>query len=52
MVLKVDGKRNKRVVQKTFYAEQDRTATFEEAFLIKRGIDVRKITVAFNDRIE
>lgn len=52
MVLKVDGKSNKRVVQKTFYAEQDRTATFEEAFLIKRGIDVRKITVAFNGRIE
>lgn len=51
MRLKVDGKRNKRIVQKTFYAEQDRTARFEEAFLIKRGIDVRKITVAFDGRI-
>jgi hypothetical protein len=52
MVLKVDGKRNKRVVQKTFYADQDRTASFEEAFLIKRGIDVRKITVKFDGRID
>lgn len=52
MSLKVDGKHNKRVVQKTFYAEQDRTASFEEAFLIKRGIDVRKITLKFDGRIE
>ncbi len=52
MDLRVDGKKNRRVVQKTFYAEQDRTARFEEAFLIKRGIDVRKITVAFDGRIE
>lgn len=52
MRLKVDGKRNKRVVQKTFYAEQDRTASFEEAFTIKRGIDVRRITVRFDGRIQ
>ena len=52
MDLKVDGKRNRRVVQKTFYAEQDRTARFEETFLTKRGIDVRKTTVAFDGRIE
>jgi hypothetical protein len=52
MRLKVDGKRHKRLVQKTFYAEQDRTASFSEAFLIKRGIDVRKITVAFDGRIQ
>lgn len=52
MRLSVDGKRNKRVVQKTFYAEQDRTARFEESFLVKRGIDVRKVNVAFDGRIE
>ncbi len=52
MVLKVNGKSNKRVVQKTFYADQDRTAQFEESFLVKRGIDVRKITVKFDGRIE
>lgn len=52
MNFKVDGKRNKRVVQKTFYAEQDRTARFEESFLIKRGIDVRKVNVTFDGRID
>lgn len=52
MRLKVNGKSNKRVVQKTFYAEQDRTASFEESFLVKRGIDVRKITVRFEGRID
>lgn len=52
MRLKVDGKRNKRISQKTFYAEQDRSATFKEDFLIKRGIDVRKISVAFVGAIE
>jgi hypothetical protein len=52
MRFNVDGKRNKRVVQKTFYAEQDRTARFEESFLIKRGIDVRKVNVAFEGRID
>ncbi len=52
MTLKADGKRNKRVVQKTFYAEQDRSAQFSEAFTIKHGIDVRKITVSFEGRIQ
>lgn len=52
MVLKVDGKSNKRVIQKTFYADQDRSTQFEESFLVKRGIDVRKITVRFDGRIE
>jgi len=52
MRLKVDGKHHKRLAQKTFYAEQDRTARFEESFLIKRGIDVRKIRVVFDGRIE
>ncbi len=52
MTLKVDGKSNKRVVQKTFYAEQDRGTRFEEEFLIKRGIDVRRIKVAFTGAIE
>lgn len=52
MTLKVDGKRNKRVVQKTFYAEQDRSSKFEEEFLIKRGIGVRKIKVSFTGSID
>lgn len=50
--LKTAGKKNKRIVQKTFYAEDDRTAAFTESFIIKRGIDVRKITLAFKGRIE
>jgi hypothetical protein len=52
LFLKADGKKNKRIVQKTFYAEDDRTAAFTESFIIKRGIDVRKITLAFEGRIE
>ncbi len=52
MTLKVDGKRNKRIVQKTFYAEQQRSTRFEEEFLIKRGIDVRKINVSFTGTID
>lgn len=52
MRLKVDGKRNKRISQKTFYAEQDRTASFKEDFLIKRGIDVRKISITFDGAIQ
>ena len=52
MTMKVDGKRNKRTAQKTFYAEQDRTTTFTESFTVKIGINVRKITVSFDARIE
>ncbi len=52
MTLKVDGKSNKRVVQKTFYAEQARGTKFEEEFLIKRGIDVRRIKVSFTGAID
>ena len=50
--LRAYGKKNKRIVQKTFYAEDDRSASFTEAFTIKHGIDVRKITLAFDARIE
>jgi len=52
MTMKVDGRRNKRTVQKTFYAEQDRGTTFTESFTVKVGINVRKITVSFEGRIE
>jgi hypothetical protein len=52
LFLKANGKKNKRIVQKTFYAEDDRTAAFTESFIIKRGIDVRKITLTFDGSIE
>lgn len=39
-------------MQKTFYADQDRTVIFEEEFIMKRGIDVRKITVKFDGRLD
>lgn len=50
--LSTDGKKHKRIIQKTFYAEQERSAQFKEEFLIKRGIDVRKIRVSFTGSIE
>jgi hypothetical protein len=52
LFLKTDGKKNKRIVQKTFYAEDDRITSFSESFIIKDGIDVRKITLAFDGRIQ
>ncbi|MBL7965074.1 MAG: hypothetical protein JNM31_14665 [Flavobacteriales bacterium] len=52
IMLTVDGKKDKRRVEKIFYAEQERKARFTEKFTIKRGIDVRVITVAFDGSLE
>ncbi|MBL0126839.1 MAG: hypothetical protein IPP83_05145 [Flavobacteriales bacterium] len=46
--LKVDGDKDKREVQKTFYGEQERKTHFKEKFTIKKGINVRVITVEFD----
>jgi hypothetical protein len=45
--LVVDGIRDKRRVERIFYAEQERKATIEEKFTIKQGIDMRVVTLAF-----
>jgi uncharacterized protein (DUF58 family) len=52
LYLSTGGKRNKHVVEKVFYVEQERSASFSEEFLIKNGLDVRKITVTFDGRID
>ncbi|MBK7382937.1 MAG: hypothetical protein IPI81_06305 [Flavobacteriales bacterium] len=46
--MKVDGDKDKREVQKTFYGEQERRTHFKEKFTIKKGINVRVITVEFD----
>lgn len=50
--LKIDGKTDSREIQKVFYADQERATHFKEKFTIKRGIDVRVITVEFDGRLE
>lgn len=50
--LKVDGKGDRRTVQKVFYGEQERKTTISEKFTVKRGIDVRVITVQFTGFLE
>ena len=50
--MKVDGDKDKREVQKTFYGEQERRTHFKEKFTIKKGINVRVITVEFDGRLD
>jgi hypothetical protein len=49
--LKSDGKTDQREVQKVFYMEDKRDATFTEKFVIKRGINTRVITVTFKGEL-
>ncbi len=46
------GKKDKRQTEKIFYMDQERTTTFNEKFVIKQGIDVRKIEVSFDAAIK
>ena len=41
------GKKDKRRVDKIYYMDQERSSTFKETFVIKNGIDIRKIEVSF-----
>lgn len=50
--LTVDGKEDRRTVQKVFYGDQERKTTVTEKYTIKRGIDVRVITVKFDGTLE
>ena len=50
--LKVDGKKDQREVKKTFYGEQERKTHFKEKFTIKKGINVRVITVEFDGMLD
>lgn len=50
--LKVDGEDDRRTVQKVFYGEQERRTHIKEKFTIKKGIDVRTITVEFDGRLD
>lgn len=50
--LTVDGKEDRRTVQKVFYGDQERKTTVTEKYTIKRGIDVRVITVKFDGALE
>lgn len=50
--LNVDGQKDHREVRKVFYGEQERKTRITEKFTIKRGIDVRVITVAFDGSLE
>lgn len=45
-------KKDNRRVEKIFYMDQSRTTTFNEKFVIKKGIDVRTIQVKFDATIE
>jgi hypothetical protein len=46
--LVVDGKKDNRRVEKIFYAEQERRSRINEKFTVKRGTNVRVITVAYD----
>ena len=46
------GKKDKRRVDKIYYMDQERSSTFKETFVIKNGIDIRKIEVSFAARIK
>ncbi len=50
--LKVDGDKDKREVKKTFYGEDVRKTHFKEKFTIKKGINVRVITVEFDGMLD
>lgn len=50
--LNLDGKEDRRTVQKVFYGEQERTTRVTEKYTMKRGIDVRVITVSFDATLE
>jgi len=50
--LKVDGDNDKREVKKTFYGDQERITHFKEKFTIKKGINVRVITVEFDGKLD
>ncbi len=50
--MKVNGKGDRRTVQKVFYAEQERRATITEKFTFKDGINVRVFTVSFEGQLE
>ncbi|MCW5899039.1 MAG: hypothetical protein KIT10_07190 [Flavobacteriales bacterium] len=50
--LNMDGKEDRRTVQKVFYGEQERTTRVTEKYTMKRGIDVRVITVSFDATLE
>ena len=46
------GKKDKRRVDKIYYMDQERSSTFKETFVIKNGIDIRKIEVSFAAQIK
>lgn len=46
------GKKDKRRVDKIYYMDQDRSSAFKETFIIKNGIDIRKIEVSFAAQIK
>ena len=48
----MDGKEDRRTVQKVFYAEQERKTTITEKYTFKQGIDMRVITVKFDATLE
>lgn len=50
--LKVDGEDDRRTIQKVFYGEQERKTHISEKFPIKKGINVRVITVEFDGRLD
>lgn len=50
--LKVDGKGDRRTIQKVFYGEDERKTTISEKFTVKTGINVRVITVEFTGYLE
>ena len=50
--LKVDGEDDRRTIQKVFYADQERKTHIKEKFTIKKGINVRVITVEFDGSLE
>jgi hypothetical protein len=50
--LKVDGKGDRRTIQKVFYGEDERKTTISEKFTVKTGINVRIITVEFTGYLE
>ena len=49
--LVVDGKKDNRRVERIFYAGQERKTRISEKFTIKRGLDVRVITVSYDAEI-
>lgn len=50
--LSVDGKGDRRTIQKVFYGEDVRKTHISEKFTMKTGINVRIITVEFDGVLE